>query len=172
MLDLLITYLDKQIPALLQDSKNWDSLIVNRRKPFTYRVFTTIGDHRVCLHKFDPCRTHEAFIHPHPWEGAFHLLQGRYRMKIGEAPDRFQKPTAWTEFILSAGSFYEITSPLTFHNVVPLEPCYTIMLNGKPFPPEIAHSDVVTTKGKDLDKMPPDELEQHLAHFRELLRVS
>lgn len=156
---------------LLQDDSNWDSLIVNKRKPFTYRVFANVGDYRICLHKFDPCHTHEAFIHPHPWEGAFTLLQGKYQMKIGQAINREDLPTAWTEFILAPGSIYQIISPLTFHNVVPLETCYTVMVNGKPFPPEVAHVKTVTTKGKDLDKMPPDELKQHLAHFRKLLGV-
>jgi hypothetical protein len=66
---------------------------------------------------------------------------------------------------------YEITSPLIFHNVVPLETCYTIMVNGKPFAPDVAHTSTVTTKGKDLDKMPASELKQHLAHFRNLLGI-
>jgi hypothetical protein len=169
MLDLLQIFLDNQIPSLLQHEPIWDSLIVNRRKPFTYRVFTGVGDLRICLHKFDPCHDHEAFIHPHPWEGAFILLQGRYRMKLGTAPDREHEPTIWEEVILTPGSMYQITNPLTFHNVIPLETCYTIMLNGAPFPPEIAHTMTKTTKGKDLDRMPPDELKAHLAHFRALL---
>jgi hypothetical protein len=170
MIDRLTQMLKTTIPYLLSNEERWDSLIVNRRKPSTYRVYTYLenGD-RVCLHKFDPCHMHEAFIHPHPWAGAFMLLQGSYRMKIGTAPNREDDPTIWEELILTPGAIYQITNPLTFHNVVPLDTCYTIMLNGKPFPDEIAHKRTVTTRGKDLDKMPPEELKQHLAHFRGLL---
>ena len=44
------------LPQLISKREVWDSLIVNRRKPYTYRVFTTLPNGlRLCLHKFDPC---------------------------------------------------------------------------------------------------------------------
>jgi len=49
---------------------NWDSLIINRRKPYTYRLFTQIDQDRICLHKFDTCLSEEAFFHPH---GQIHI---------------------------------------------------------------------------------------------------
>ena len=37
------------LPDILLRREAWDSLIVNRRKPFTYRVFTTLpGGLRLC----------------------------------------------------------------------------------------------------------------------------
>ncbi len=60
-----------------------DSLIVNRRKPITYRVFRYLNDGlRVSLHKFDPCARHEAYPHPHPWPGRVHHT-GRLRTGCG-----------------------------------------------------------------------------------------
>ena len=83
----MLTILEESLnmlPDILRDRAAWDSLIVNRRKPYTYRVFTTLPTGlRLCLHKFDPCHTHEAFTHPHPWPGAFIILEGKYKMMSG-----------------------------------------------------------------------------------------
>lgn len=162
----------KDLPSLLSKLENWDSLIVNRRKPYTYRVFTQLPNGlRLCLHKFDPCHDHEAFSHPHPWPGAFVILEGRYKMQVGYSTERLSQPMQVTTLILPRFSMYEIISPLTWHSVIPLETTYTVMVNGEPWPADVAHKDVRTTKGKDLDKMPEDELIEHLAKFQHLVGV-
>jgi hypothetical protein len=160
------------LPNLLNEPERWDSLIVNRRKPHTYRVFTQSplnSTERICLHKFDICDDDEAFKHPHPWSGAFLILSGSYRMYVGSSIDRGSFPTEVATFELHTGSIYEITKPLTWHSVVPLETTYTIMLNGQPWSKDVAHIDVRTTKGKDLDKMPEDELLNHLKVYKSLV---
>ena len=159
-----------KLPSML-DEDRWDSLIVNRRKPATYRVFTQENNIRICLHKFDTCNLDESFEHPHPWPGAFCILEGSYEMKIGKSLTRYSPPDEVATFVLNKGSKYSITSPLTWHSVTPLEITYTVMVNGEPFTPEVAHTKVRTTKGKDLDKMPPEELKAHLEKFKELLNV-
>ena len=157
------------ISYLLTDHDRWDSLIINRRKPHTYRVFTQLEDgYRLCLHKFNPCDRHEAFAHPHPWPGAFFIVSGSYRMNIGYSKDRESAPENVAEVVLTTGSSYEIINPLTWHSVIPLEETYTIMLNGEPWGPEIAHKEVRTTKGKDLEKMSKEELSAHLGKFNSL----
>lgn len=160
----------KSLPEMLGDPTAWDSLIVNRRKPTTYRVFRHLADNvRVSLHRFDPCAKHEAYPHPHPWPGAFAILAGSYRMWIGFTPDlESPKPITVAETILTAGSRYEIVEPRTWHSVTPLEECWTVMVNGAPWR-EKAHVRAPTTTGKDLDKMPPEELAAHLAKFKALL---
>lgn len=161
----------KSLPNLLENKGIWDSLIVNRRKPYTYRVFTQLDNgYRLCLHKFDVCSDHEAFVHPHPWPGAFKILRGAYKMDIGYSQDRESPPSPVLSTIMTAGSYYEITNPLTWHSVIPLQETWTVMVNGEPWPFEYAHKDIRTTKGKDLDKMPQDELEEHLDMFNFLLR--
>ena len=155
------------VPQLVSKREIWDSLIVNRRKPYTYRVFTTLPNGlRLCLHKFDPCDTHEAFSHPHPWPGAFTILNGSYQMSVGYSVNKEAKPDLATSMELTKYSCYEIINPLTWHSVVPLETTYTVMINGAPWEPDVAHVDVKTTKGKDLDKMPEEDLLKHLASFR------
>ncbi len=169
MLDQLHESL-KILPDILKRREAWDSLIVNRRKPYTYRVFTTLPNGlRLCLHRFDPCHTHEAFPHPHPWPGAFVILKGSYKMMIGYSADRKSKFDEATTLVLAKHSCYEILNPLTWHSVIPLESTYTVMVNGTPWDAEIAHAEVRTTKGKDLDKMPEEDLLIHLANFKILV---
>ena len=147
--------------------KDWDSLVINKRKPYTYRAFKQYGDYRICLHKFDPCSDLEAFGHPHPWPGAFIILEGSYEQRIGYADSRNGIRHDIYREVLTAGSKYEIVNPLTFHSVIPLETTWTMMVNGPPF--ENPHEDVVTTKGKDLQKMTPKEFEQHMYQFANLI---
>jgi hypothetical protein len=165
----------KLLPPILNDRPAWDSLIVNRRKPYTYRVFTRLPDGlRLCLHKFDPCHTHEAFAHPHPWPGAFIILQGMYKMQLGYAcGGRLDpNPSEVTTCIFTKHSCYEIINPLTWHAVIPLQTTYTIMVNDEPWDTETtAHKEVRTTRGKDLDKMPEPELIAHLGIFKGLVEA-
>lgn len=158
------------LPPLLKDAANWDSLIVNRRKPHTYRVFMSLNGLRVCLHKFNPCDRHEAFSHPHPWPGAFIIMDGAYRMKIGRSIDQQDAcPLEVATFVMRKWAAYEIVEPLTWHSVIPLTETYTIMVNGEPFSPDVYHKNVVTTKGKGLDKMPPNDLALHLEKFEAMV---
>jgi hypothetical protein len=164
----------EQLPFLMNNRSQWSSLIVNRRKPWTFRAFTdlTIDGHscRICLHRFEVCDEEESFIHPHPWAGAFLILQGSYLMSVGFSQDRFSKPESVMKVILAAGSRYTITNPLTWHSVTPLEECYTVMVNAAPWDKEtVAHTQIRTTKGKDLDSMSSDDLDAHFAKFRSLL---
>lgn len=160
------------LPGMLDNRERWDSLIVNRRKPHTYRIFTQwLNGSRICLHRFDTCHDHEAFEHPHPWAGAFVILSGVYRMRIGYSKDRFSTPENVTELVLPKHAMYQIDNPLTWHSVIPLEETYTVMLNEEPWSAEVAHTAVRTTKGKDLDKMPEEELVRSLAKYKELLEA-
>jgi len=169
MLGTLNSIIQTELPALLKDPSKWDSLIINRRKPHTYRIFTQLGEYRVCLHRFDECHADEAFLHPHPWPGAFKVIQGSYSMRLGYSKDRFSKPDMAAEFIMGAGSSYEITNPLTWHSVIPQELTYTVMINGTPWDADTAHTEVRTTKGKDLEKMEDFMLKAHLHFFGKAL---
>lgn len=154
----------------MKQEDKWESLVINRRKPYTYRAFYQNGDYRICLHRFESCDEHEAFYHPHPWPGAFLILSGSYQMKIGYSADRFSKPEPVAEFLMNEGSRYEISNPLSWHTVQPESAVYTIMVNGLPWSPEVAHTEVRTTKGKDLQKMTQEELGDHFDAFKILLQ--
>lgn len=157
------------LPSLLDDPARWDSLVINRRKPVTERIFTQVGEYRVCLHRFDICDTTESFVHPHSWPMAVKLLTGCYKMKIGTAASKIGQPTAYSELILPSGSMYAMTDPLVFHSVTPLEVTHTVMVNGPSFDESIRHIEVRTTKGKDLDRLSGEELKLYLKWFKDLL---
>lgn len=162
------------LPGLMERRDQWSSLIVNRRKPWTYRAFTNFEHRgqkfRICLHRFEVCDEKESFLHPHPWPGAFWILRGSYIMNIGYSADRFSKPASVAKLVLTAGSKYAITNPLTWHSVTPREECYTVMVNGEPWDTgTVAHTEVRTTKGKDLDSMSVEDLSAHFATFRRLI---
>lgn len=172
MLETLSAAMAK-LPDLMNRRNEWSSLIVNRRKPWTYRAFTTFEhggrNFRVCLHRFETCDERESFLHPHPWPGVFLILQGSYIMNVGYSADRFSKPAGVTKIVLATGSKYAITDPLTWHSVTPLEECYTVMVNGTPWDTQtVAHTEVRTTKGKDLDSMSSEDLSAHFAKFSSL----
>lgn len=166
MIEVLNNLIPKVIEALdVPDS--WDSLVINRRQPVTYRVFRNFGDYRVCLHKFEPCESEESFAHPHPWPGAFLMLRGEYIHRIGASPDLQSQPTFFFREIVRPYSMYEIIHQQTWHTVQPTKLTYTIMCNGAPW--ENQHKETRTTKGKDLDKFSQEELHTHLSEFGQLL---
>lgn len=140
--------------------EEWDSLIINRRKPHTYRAFRQYGEDRVCVHMFEACEAHDAFPHPHPWPGAFLMLKGAYIHRIGYSKDRASEPEFLFTEMVRPFSMYEIINQLTWHSVQPITQTWTIMLNGKPW--EDSHAETRTTKGKDLESMSETELIRHL----------
>lgn len=140
----------KEIQYSLLDDK-WESLVINRRKSHTIRLWRMFGDERVCCHIFEPCLEEETFAHPHPWPGEFFILKGKYKQEIGLSTSINSPPTWHFSSIYEKGSSYVIDNKFTWHKVTPLETTYTIMKNGKPF--ENPHSEVRTTKGKDLESL-------------------
>ncbi len=173
MLITLEHVIKHNLPALLERPENWDSLVIDRRKPETFRVFMHFIDIdvRICLHRFNVCARHESFYHPHPWPAAFKILKGSYHMQTGMSLDRTSEPRDVSEAVFAAGSKYAITDPMTWHKITPLETTYTVMVNRAPWPKEIAHTEIRTTAGKDLGKLSPEELIEHLNTFKGLINV-
>lgn len=167
-LDKLNYLLDRPIEQLLIGNNSaWNSLVINRRKPYTYRVSRMIGKYRLCLHKFEECEESEAFLHPHPWPAAFQILSGDYLMNVGFSRNLTDAPEVVMRQLQVEGSQYEIVEPRTWHSVTPQGGVvYTMMLNGPPWIPGEHHEDVRTTKGKDLQTMTPAELKQFLQDYR------
>ena len=169
-----LDYALRQLPELLEDPELWETLVINRRRPHTYRVWTMVEYRykplRICLHRFEPCTPFDAFAHPHPWPGAFFVLKGRYKQRLWTSPDRYSaKVTLVSDMILDRGSSYLIDNPLVWHSVQPLETSWTIMVNGEPWDKEVAHVEAPTTAGKDLDRMTGSAKLDHLDAFKKML---
>ncbi len=92
-------------------------------------------------------------------------------MKLGYAMEggRDLKPVDVSELLLTTGSRYEIVDPNTWHSVAPLCETYTIMVNDAPWDIDHVSDGIRTTKGKDLDSLSPEELQESLQMFGYLL---
>ncbi len=91
-------------------------------------------------------------------------------MWMGRSQNRQDKnPATVAHTIMTKGSCYEIVDPLVWHAVVPMKTTWTIMLNQPAWALDVAHESILTTAGKDLDKMPEDDLVDHLYNFKELV---
>ena len=87
------------------DPGKWESIVINKRKPHTYRAFIQHGDSRICLHRFEPCDSEDSFAHPHPWPSAMLILFGTYDMAVSRTQDlRSGDPSPVIDLTLSAGS--------------------------------------------------------------------
>ncbi len=162
----------QQLPPLLNSADGWDSLLINRRKPVTRRIFRQIDGYRVCLHEFEECSVEESFAHPHPWPAAFAILKGSYLMGVGRSADRYTKPESLdTQILMVPGSRYQIVDPLVWHQITPVnsDRVLTVMVNREPWASNMAHSAVRTTAGKDLEKLAPEVLQRLLDEFKDLL---
>jgi hypothetical protein len=150
------------------DAALWGSIVINKRKPHTYRSFIQQGDSRICFHRFEPCEPEDSFAHPHPWPSSMLILDGEYEMAVGHTPDlRSGEPSPVINVKLSAGSIYEMNDRHTWHQVIPRTRCYSLMVNGARW--EDAHLRAPSTGGKGLDSMSGEELATHLAKCRELI---
>lgn len=156
------------LPNLLFDSNDWESLVINRRQPHTYRAFTFFKGMRICLHRFEPCQREDAFAHPHPWPAAFLLLEGEYLMETGYALNLVGEFKPVHTVIMGKGSRYAMTEPLVSHLIQPKKTTYSLMINDAPY--HHPHKMAPTTKGKDLETMSPIMLQEHLDKFKGLIR--
>lgn len=166
MIEVLNSLLPEVVKVLRPDE--WDSLCINRRKPYTLRMFRQFGQYRVCLHRFDYCEEQDSFLHPHPWPAAFLILEGSYLQELGYSPDLTSDPISISRQYMRTGSVYEITDRHVWHKITPQCQTYTIMVNGLPW--ENPHSQVRTTKGKDLEKMEKWQIEEELEVFEYLIK--
>ena len=150
------------------DASCWGSIVINKRKPHTYRAFIQRDDMRICLHRFDACEPEDSFAHPHPWPSSMLILSGEYDMAVAHTPDLTSgEPSPVLNVTLSTGSIYHMNDRHTWHQVVPRTRCYSLMVNGPRW--ENAHRRAPSTSGKGLDPMPDDVLADHLEKSRELI---
>lgn len=172
MLDRLEEVLySNDIYKYLQSPEEWDSLVINRGKPETLRFIKMFGNTRVCLHRFSPCNTDESIWHPHAWPAAFLILEGKYQLDFGYSFDRFSEPEHVSTCVMSPGSSYEMTNPLVWHRITPLNDSqvFTIMVNGEPF--KEPHSQIRTTIGKGLLPVEDETKDNLMKKFFGLIKM-
>lgn len=165
----MLRYIDSFLPTIynsLGKDNDWDSLVINKRKPYTTRIFRQFDKLRVCFHRFEPCKAEETFAHPHPWPAAFLMLKGAYYHKIGYSLDLNSDPVFIYNELVNNSTAYEITHKQVWHSIQPITTSYTLMING---PAWDGHVKTRTTKGKDLDKLTSVGLSTAKEDFKFLL---
>lgn len=146
----------------------WSSLSITYELPHVDRLWATLAPAvgrpalRVLLHRIHPCEPGKALWHSHPWPSAVKLIAGTYEHASGFMDRNGLHTTA--RALLSPESSYEITDPLSWHYVRPIdEPVYTVMITGKPWPKN--------TAPKPLPQLPltPEQIEELRGDFGDLL---
>lgn len=160
----LLSQAERELPHLLESAGGWTSLRVDYHPPFVDRLWRPWGEgHRLSLHRIHPCRPEEALFHPHPWPSAMRILAGSYEMGVGHGPG--DRPPPIAARVIARGDLrYEMTDPDAWHYVCPIDGvAWTIMLSGRPWARPSPRSD------QPLSPLPPAEMEEMLARYRELV---
>lgn len=125
--------IEKQLPKLLDNKDNWQSVYVDYHKPFVKRLWKQEGDLRIYLHQIFPCEKEESLLHPHPWPSAMKVISGFYEMGVGYS-DTNKEPIIASTLILPENSYYEMVDINSWHYVRPLEnPSFSLMITGVPW---------------------------------------
>jgi hypothetical protein len=150
----------QELTDLWADESAWRSLSITYEQPHVERLYADLPSVvgrptlRVLLHRIHPCEPTKALWHSHPWPSAVKLLDGEYEHACG-----FEHRTGHRTVVrslLQAGASYEITDPLAWHYVRPIdEPVHTIMITGKPWPQHttpkpVPQSELTTEQVEDL----------------------
>jgi len=134
MLDKLLQIEKEVLPELLNNESLWKSMYIDYHPPVVARLWTQYENVRIYLHKIYPCQSSiEALFHPHPWESAIRILNGKYEMGVGHsATDEIPKIDC--RLILPVHSTYEMKEMDGWHYVNPIKnPVYSLMVTGNRF---------------------------------------
>jgi hypothetical protein len=126
----------------------FQSLCIDYHPPTVWRLWIQHNEFfRIMLHRIEPCD--QALNHPHPWPSAVEVLDGEYEMGISQSKDDL------AIMRVGGGSKYVMTNPDGWHWVRPIkQSSHSIMITGKPFPPDVQQKAEVTPK-KPLNPMEP-----------------
>jgi hypothetical protein len=145
------------LPELLQNPEIWQTLDVDYFPPRVERLWTQYDEnHRLFIHVIHPT-TEPCLFHKHRWPAAFKMIEGEYEMGIAYSEKEITSDEAYklpsiSSFIMSAGSYYEMTNTHTLHYVKPLEkPSISLMLTGPLYPEAEFRKEVLDKKLEPLE---------------------
>lgn len=135
--------IELDLPNLLNDPSLWNTLDVDYFPPRVERLWLQYDkSHRLFIHVIHP--TNEpCLFHKHRWPAAFKMIEGQYEMGISYSESEISSDEAYelpiiSKFIMSKGSYYEMTNTNTLHYVKPLDkPSISIMLTGDLYPESV-----------------------------------
>jgi hypothetical protein len=143
----------------------WESLDVDYEPPHVERVWCTLMDLRVSLHRIHPCE--KALYHPHPWPAWVRILTGNYEMGIAYGTDRenlheVARTRLWSD------SEYEMVHPHGWHYVRPIGGfSLSLMVTAPPWKGALPNEDFGGSA--DLGPLDQEDKLEILNAFRSLL---
>ena len=163
MIELLQKY-EYSLGELLLKPEIWNTLDVDYFPPRVERVWKQIDEnHRLFIHVIHPT-TEPCLFHKHRWPAAFKMVSGSYEMGIAyseaeiSSEEAYKLPTI-SKFIMSVGSYYEMTDTHTLHYVKPLdEPSISLMLTGPLYPEAFFRKEVLTKELQPLSDMRKNQI--------------
>ena len=167
----MITYKELALVKDLLENKEWDSLLIDKRDPITYRLFIVHEGHRYCLHHM---RSGKTKSHPHKYNARVKILAGRYEHTIFveeksahlDESDRLREVYRET---LHKDSSYCIEHPEIFHSVEikPFAYCYSLMINDYDF--KNPNPSCISTAGNNLGPIPEEKKQELIKEFKSFL---
>jgi hypothetical protein len=156
----ILHQVEKSLGDLLQ-TQVLHSMYIDYHPPYVSRIWFQHGAYRVYLHKIEPCKAStDALYHPHPWQSAIRILQGRYEMGVGHSATH-EIPVTDCRLILPAGTQYEMVEQDAWHYVNPLdEPVYSLMVTG-----QLSQRKMPIEPKREFRKLSANEVEEMLKIF-------
>lgn len=119
----ILKSLEPEIRLLLSDSSLWKTLDVDYYPPRVERLYTDYKGYRIFLHTIHPTDK-PCLFHKHRWPAAFKQVKGSYEMGITYSEKEVSSDEAYllptlVRFIVSQGSYYEMTQTDCLHFVNP-----------------------------------------------------
>jgi len=149
---------EKHLPRLLQQSDIWNTLDVNYFPPRVERLWMQYdNDHRLFIHLIHPT-SEQCLFHKHRWSASFKMLNGSYEMGVAHSEEEITSEMAYripviSKFVLTEGSYYEMTNTNTLHYVKPIDGIsISLMLSGPLYPEAEFRKEVVNKELQPLSE--------------------
>lgn len=149
--------LESDIKELLNKPEVWSTLDVDYFPPRVERLWTIHKGYRIFLHTIHPTDK-TCLYHKHRWPAAFKQLSGSYEMGITYSEDEISSDYAYdiptlVRFIVSPGSYYEMTQTDCLHFVKPQgELSNSIMITKDMYPESEFRKESLTVELTSLDE--------------------
>lgn len=153
----ILKSLEPEIKVLLDKPELWNTLDVDYYPPRVERLWTEYKGYRIFLHTIHPTDK-PCLYHKHKWPAAFKQVSGSYEMGITYSEDEITSEEAYNlphiaKFIISHGSYYEMTQTDCLHYVKPMSGVSrSIMITKELYPEADIRKEVLDVELKELNQ--------------------
>ena len=159
----ILKSLEPEIKDLLNNPDIWNTLDVDYFPPRVERLWTIYKGYRIFLHTIHPTDK-PCLFHKHRWPAAFKQVSGSYEMGITYSESEIDSDEAYNmpslvRFIVSAGSYYEMTQTDCLHFVNPQgQTSHSIMITKDLYPESEFRKESLNIELKELSDVRKIEL--------------